>query len=359
MAAKGLTLKITRVLVVDDSAFNREALSGMLESSSFITVVGTACDGEDAIEKVVKLRPDFITLDLEMPKMDGFTFLRWLMRSMPVPVLVISSKADDKSVIRALEFGAVDFLPKPIGRGEGIEELKQVLIDKVKTFASTEMTKVSSSLKLIEAAAASRPKAPAPPPLQPGSGRFDMVAIGASTGGPPAIQAIITRLPKWFPAAVCVSQHMPPRFTKFFAERLDKLAAVDVKEAAEGDMVVPGRVLIAPGGCHMTFGRTRGGVKVEVITPSAADKYVPSVDVMMKSAAMQFGGRIMGVILTGMGNDGKEGMALVKGMGGLTLAESKETAVIYGMPKEAVKAGVVDRVLPLTDMADEIIKSCS
>jgi len=350
-------LKIIKVLVVDDSAFNRDAISGMLESSSFITVVGTATDGEDAIEKVARLKPDLITLDLEMPKMDGFTFLRWLMKAMPVPVLVISSKADDRSVIRALEFGAVDFLPKPIGKGESIEELKQELVSKVKTFAATEMSKVSSSVKLIEAAASSKPIRVAAPPLS-GSPSFDLVAIGASTGGPPAIQAIITKLPKGFPAAVCVSQHMPPKFTRFFAERLDKLSAVTVKEAEDGELLVPGRVLIAPGGSNMSFGRTRGGVKVEILVPSPSDKYIPSVDVMMKSAAVQYGKRAMGVILTGMGNDGTDGMSLVKGMGGFTLAESRETAVIYGMPKEAVKAGVVDKVLPLDKMADEIIKAC-
>ena len=190
------------------------------------------------------------------------------------------------------------------------------------------------------------------------SSPFITVAVGASTGGPPAIQAIITKLPKGFPAAVCVSQHMPPKFTRFFAERLDKLAALEVREAGDGDLVIPGRVLIAPGGSHMSFGRTKGGVMVELKAPSASDKYIPSVDVMMKSAAAQFGRRTLGVILTGMGSDGRDGMGLVKGMGGMTLAESKETAVIYGMPKEAVKAGVVDKVLPLDKMAEEIIKAC-
>ena len=351
-------MKIIRVLVVDDSAYNREALTGMLESSSFISVVGTASDGEEAIERVVKLKPDLITLDLEMPRMDGFTFLRWLMKSMPIPVLVISSRADDKSVIRALEFGAVDFLAKPVHAGVGIEELKRELIEKVKIFAPVEMTKVRSSVALLEEASRSKPVSRPPVKQDASTSKIDVVAIGASTGGPPAIQAIITKLPKSFPAAIVVSQHMPPNFTRFFAERLDKLSALTVKEAQAGDVLAPGMVFISPGGSNMTFGRTEGGVKVILQEPRPEDKYVPSVDVMMKSVASHFRNRVMGVILTGMGNDGKEGMELIKGMGGPTLAESQETAVIYGMPKEAVKAGVVDKVLPLGKMADEIAKAC-
>lgn len=350
-------MKNIRVLVVDDSAYNRDAMSGMLGSAPGITVVGTAVDGEEAIEKVVRLKPDFITLDLEMPRMDGFTFLRWLMRSMPIPVIVVSSKADDKSVIRALEFGAVDFMPKPIGPDASLDDLKTELVKKVRAFADTEMAKVSSSVALIEEAARQGP-APRKSHKRTGEPNFDMLAIGASTGGPPAIQAIITKLPRDFPAAVVVAQHMPPKFTRFFAERLDKLSALDVKEAEDGDLVLTGRVLVSPGGHHMTFERGKGAVKVVLQKAVPKDRYTPSVDVMMRSAAMNYSGRVLGVILTGMGNDGKDGMGLIKGMGGRTLAESPETAVIYGMPKEAVMAGTVDRVLPLDKMAAEIITEC-
>lgn len=350
-------MKKIKVLVVDDSPYNREAMTGMLESSPGIVVIGTAADGEEAIEKVVRLKPDFITLDLEMPRMDGFTFLRWLMRSMPLPVIVVSSKADDKSVIRALEFGAVDFLPKPIGHDSKLDDMRVELVRKVHAFADTEMVKVRSSIALIEEAAK---KGPATRPAAPRTGEpnYDILAIGASTGGPPAIQAIITKLPADFPAAVVVSQHMPPKFTRFFAERLDKLSSLSVKEAEDGDLVVPGRVLIAPGGSHMTFGRGKGAVKVVLQDTGPKDKYTPSVDIMMRSAAMNYSGRVLGVLLTGMGNDGKDGMLLIKGMGGRTLAESHETAVIYGMPKEAVVAGAVDKVLPLGKMAAEIIMEC-
>ncbi len=350
--------KIIKVLVVDDSPYNREALTAMLESSPFISVVGTAADGEEAIKRVAGLRPDLITLDLEMPRMDGFTFLRWLMKSVPLPVLVISARADDRSVIRALEFGAVDFLPKPVGAGDAVEELRRALIEKVKTFAPVEMAKVRSSLALLEAAARERPEAVVPARMAGASPRIDLVAIGASTGGPPAIQAILTKLPKGFKAAIAVSQHMPAGFTRFFAERLDRLSQLEVTEARDGEGLEPGRAYISPGGGHMTFDRTEDGVKVVLTDAVESDKYVPSVDAMMKSAAMHFGPRAMGVILTGMGSDGREGMGLIKDMGGTTLAESKETAVIYGMPKEAVNAGVVDRVLPLGEMAGEIIKAC-
>jgi len=351
-------LKKIRTLVVDDLPYNREVITKMLGESPDIEVVGTAGDGEEAIERVVRLKPDFITLDLEMPRMDGFTFLRWLMRSVPTPVIVISSKSDDKSVIRALEFGAVDFLAKPLGRGARIEDLQKDLITKVRAFAGTEMKKVTSTVDIIEEAMKEGPPDRDGRMAKSGRAEFDMVAIGASTGGPPAIQAIITRLPRNFPAAVVVSQHMPPKFTQFFAERLDKLSALDVKEAGSGDMARPGTVLIAPGGHHMSFERTKGGLKVVLEDTSPKDKYAPSVDVMMRSAAVNFGKRVMGVLLTGMGNDGKEGMTLIKNMGGITLAESQETAVIFGMPRAAVAAGCVDKVLPLGEMAPAILKHC-
>ncbi|MBI5694168.1 MAG: chemotaxis response regulator protein-glutamate methylesterase [Nitrospirae bacterium] len=356
-------MKIIKVLVVDDSAYNRDVLSKMLDSSPYVDVVGTAADGEEAIERVVRLKPDLITLDLEMPRMDGFTFLRWLMKSMPLPVLVVSSRADDKSVIRALEFGAVDFLPKPVGPGMSMEDLRAELLTKVKTFAPVEMKRVSSSVALLEQVAREKPAAGMPPPRMGADkaaacGRYEMLAIGASTGGPPAIQAILTKLPKDFPAAVAVSQHMPANFTRFFAERLDKLSALEVKEAQHGDLVFPGRALICPGGSHMAFERAHGSVRVVLRDIKPSDKYAPSIDVMMTSAAHCYGGKTAGVILTGMGNDGAEGVVSIKGAGGVTFAESKETAVIYGMPKEAVKSGAVDHVLPLGMMADELIKTC-
>ncbi|MGC2423685.1 MAG: chemotaxis response regulator protein-glutamate methylesterase [Nitrospirota bacterium] len=347
-------MKKIRVLVVDDSPQNRKVLTGILGSSHDIEVIGAAADGEEAIERVVRLKPDLITLDLEMPRMDGFTFLRWLMRSVPTPVLVISSRADDRSVITALEFGAVDFLPKPVSP-ENLEELGPDLIEKARFFAGVEISRVSRSMDLL------RQVGPASPPKKrqvPAGEGMDLVAIGASTGGPPAVQAILANLPKEFPSAIAVSQHMPPVFTRFFAERLDKLCTISVKEASEGDPLLPGTALIAPGGYHMSFKRTEGGVAATLKKAVDEDRFTPSVDAMMRSAALNFGKRTMGVILTGMGNDGREGMSLIRGLGGRTIAESQETAVIYGMPKEAVEAGAVEKSMPLDKIAAEILRIC-
>jgi two-component system, chemotaxis family, protein-glutamate methylesterase/glutaminase len=347
-------MKNIRVLVVDDSPQNRKVLSGILDSARGTEVVGSAADGEEAIERVVRLKPDLITLDLEMPRMDGFTFLRWLMRSVPTPVLVISSRADDRSVITALEFGAVDFLPKPVSP-ENLEELGPDLIEKARFFAGIEISRVSRSMDLLRQVGP--PSAPKERRTPAGQG-MDLVAIGASTGGPPAVQAILANLPREFPSAIAVSQHMPPVFTRFFAERLDKLCAISVKEAREGDPLLPGTALIAPGGYHMSFKRTEGGVAATLKQAVAQDKFAPSVDAMMRSAALNFGKRAMGIILTGMGNDGREGMSLIRGLGGRTIAESPETAVIYGMPKEAVEAGAVEKSMPLDKIAAEILKIC-
>jgi two-component system chemotaxis response regulator CheB len=345
-------MKKIKVLVVDDSPQNRKVLSGILGSAHGIEVIGSAADGEEAIERVVRLKPDLITLDLEMPRMDGFTFLRWLMRSAPTPVLVISSRADDRSVITALEFGAVDFLPKPVSP-ENLEELGPDLVEKARFFAGVEISKVGRSMDLLRQVG--------PPNALKGkhAGQgMDLVTIGASTGGPPAVQAILASLPRKFPSAIAVSQHMPPVFTRFFAERLDKLCAISVKEACEGDPLLPGSALIAPGGYHMSFKRTEGGVAATLKQAVAEDKFSPSVDAMMRSAAVNFGKRTMGVILTGMGSDGREGMSLIRGLGGRTIAESPETAVIYGMPKEAVEAGAVEKSMPLDKIAAEILRIC-
>ena len=347
-------MKKIKVLVVDDSLPNRNALAGMLGQSPGIEVVGVAADGEEAIEKVVRLRPDLITLDLEMPRMDGFTFLRWLMRVAPTPTLVISSRNDDRSVLTALEFGAVDFLPKPVSP-EDMEELGRDLLEKVKFFAGIEISRVSRSVDLLRRIG---PVEDEEERQAPSRRHVDLVAIGASTGGPPAVQAILASLPRQFPAAIAVSQHMPPIFTRFFAERLNKVCKISVREAVDGEPLIPGTALVTPGGHHMSFRRSGGGIAVSLKEAHEDDRYIPSVDVMMRSAAQNYGRRTMGVILTGMGNDGREGMSLIKGLGGITIAESQETAVIYGMPKEAVEAGVVDISMPLDMIAAEIIRLC-
>jgi two-component system chemotaxis response regulator CheB len=356
-ARSGFMKKVT-VLVVDDSAYNRMAISQMLTSDGRVDVAGTAHDGVDAIAKTLRLKPDVITLDLEMPNMDGFTFLRWLMKEQPTPVLVLSSRSDSRSVFRAMELGAVDFLAKPEVRiSKSIEGIRDELLGKVQAVLHLEMAKVKSTMELL----ALEKAAPAPRKEDDGEvapGPIELVAIASSTGGPPAIQAIVTSLPADFSAAMVIAQHMPPGFTRSFAERLNKLSSLVVTEAAAGDRVRPGSVLIAPGGYHLILKRDRGGLFAELSARGPADKYVPSADRMMISAAEVCGAAALGVVLTGMGRDGAEGAAAIKRRRGQCLAESEQTAVIFGMPQEAIRTGAVDKVLPLGDMAEEIVRRC-
>lgn len=348
-----------RALVVDDSAYNRGAISQMLSGDDGIEVVGTAGDGVDAIARTLKLRPDVITLDLEMPNMDGYAFLRWLMKERPTPVLVISSRSDSRSVFRALEMGAVDFLAKPEARiSRSIESLRGELLAKVYAVLHLEMAKVQSSIGLLAR------ERPAPQPRRDEEpavrrGPVEVVAIAASTGGPPALQAIITALPADLGASIVISQHMPAGFTRSFAERLNKISPIIVAEASPGERIRPGMALIAPGGHHLLVRRDREGLFAEIADRGSGDKYIPSADRMMSSVADVCGPAALGVVLTGMGNDGAQGAAAIRRQHGRCLAESEESAVIFGMPQEAIRAGAVDKVLPLAAIADEIIARCS
>lgn len=357
--------KKIRVLVVDDSAFNRQSIAAMLQSSPNIEVVDAVADGREAIKSVSIHKPNVITLDLEMPNMDGFTFLRWLMANNPIPVIVISSQSDTKNVFTALDLGAVDFLAKPSKRiSNEINNIKDDLLKKVEIIAELPIEKIMARVKISpermpekdSAVYASVDKAAQ---KVIASSNIDLVAIGSSTGGPPALQSIISVLPEGFPSAVAISQHMPSGFTRYFAERMDKNSKVEVKEAEEGDSVNKGRVLISPGGYHMTFKRKGDSIKVNLKKRSVSDLYTPSVDVMMASASEVFGNRVLGVILTGMGNDGKIGMREIKNKNGQTIAESEETAVVFGMPGEAIKDGSIDIILPLPKIAGEIIRRCT
>jgi two-component system chemotaxis response regulator CheB len=351
-------MKKAKALVIDDSAYNRMLISKMLESDTGIEVVGTASDGVDGIAKTLRLQPDVITLDLEMPNMDGFTFLRWLMKERPTPVLILSSRSDSRSVFRALELGAVDFLAKPEARiSKSLEGVRDELISKIQAILNLEMSKVASTMNLLlekKVVPAARKEDDAVLERSP----IEVVAIASSTGGPPAIQAILTSLPPEFGASIVIAQHMPPGFTRSFAERLNKLSPLMVSEAAAGDRLQPGTALIAPGGSHLVVKRDREGIVVELIPRSPSDKYVPSADRMMISVAEACGQAALGVVLTGMGRDGVEGAVAIKKRRGQCLAESEESAVIFGMPQEAIRAGVVDKVLPLDMMAREIAARC-
>ncbi|MGE5173315.1 MAG: protein-glutamate methylesterase/protein-glutamine glutaminase [Betaproteobacteria bacterium] len=348
-----------KALVVDDSAYNREAVAQMLASDAGIEVVGSATDGVDAIAKTLRLSPDVITLDLEMPNMDGFTFLRWLMRERPTPVIVLSSRSDSRSVFRALELGAVEFLAKPEARiSRSIESIRGDLLVKVHDVLNLQMDKVKSTVELLAREQAA-PVARKEDEVLREQGPVEVVAIASSTGGPPALQAILTGLPADLSAGIVISQHMPAGFTRSFAERLNKLSALMVREAAAEDRVEPGTVLIAPGGYHLIVNRDSMGLVTDIVSRSPADRYVPSADRMMVSVAESCGPAALGVVLTGMGNDGAEGTLAIKRRRGQCLAESEESAVIFGMPQEAIRTGAVDKILPLSRMAEEIILRCS
>ncbi|HAR45629.1 MAG TPA: chemotaxis response regulator protein-glutamate methylesterase [Nitrospiraceae bacterium] len=351
-------MKKVKALIVDDSAFNRAAISKMLESDVGIEVVGTAHDGVDAIAKTLRLQPDVITLDLEMPNMDGFTFLRWLMKERPTPAIILTSRSDSRSVFRAMELGAVDFIPKPEVRiSKSLETIRDELLVKVHAVLNLEMTKVQSTMELLSERKAP-PEARKEDEITSGQGAVEVVAIAASTGGPPALQAILTALPPDFSASIVIAQHMPPGFTRSFAERLNKLAPVVVSEAVTGDVLRPGMALIAPGGYHLIVKRERQGLVAQVLPRSPADKYVPSADLLLASVAEACGPAALGVVLTGMGKDGTAGALEIKRRRGRCLAESEESAVIFGMPQEAIRAGAVERVLPLSRMAAEIEARC-
>ena len=339
-----------RVLVVDDSAFVRQALVRMLGTAPDIEVVGTAVDGKDGVEKAVALRPDVVTLDIKMPRMGGLEALRRIMAECPVPVLLLSSLTSDggEITLRGLELGAVDFVDKSSVQGHmSLLDLAEEVKAKVRALARVPRERVH-----VLGGLAAEP----PPPLPgPHAGGAEVVVIGTSTGGPPALQAIVPRLPPGLASAVLVVQHMPVGFTRSLADRLNSRSAVPVREAQDGETVAPGVVLIAPAGRHMKVKRRGAVARVWLDDEPRGALHRPSADVLMASVAKAYGPRTLGVILTGMGSDGVEGLRAIRLGGGRTFAESEESCVIYGMPKAAVEAGVVDRCVPLGRMADEIL----
>ncbi len=342
------------VLIVDDSAFSRQSIKDMLSGEGDIEVIGIASNGIEAMAKTLKLGPDVITLDLEMPEMDGFSFLRWLMKERPTPVIIVSSYSDSKTLFKALELGAVDFIAKP-SRKVTIElkDIKNDLLNKIRGISNLRLEKLVVRTELIK-------RSPDIIDIGTRTGKdhlpcnIEAVAIGASTGGPAALQIILTSLPQNFPAAVLITQHMPRGFTKTFAERLNRVSPLLVKEAEDGDTVKGGTALICPGGYHMVLKRRNNSVRVCLKEPASDDRYVPSVDLLLSSSAEVFGSSTIGVVLTGMGNDGKNGVVEIKRKGGYTIAEAESTAIIFGMPQEAIKTGLVDRVLPINEISDEI-----
>ena len=345
--------RMIRVLVVDDSAFVRRALTRMLDSSPDIQVVGVAIDGKDGIDKVKELQPDVVTLDIKMPRLGGLEALKKIMDETPVPVLLLSSLTTEGAdvTLRGLELGAMDFVDKSSVQGNmNLLNLAEDLKAKIRALASVPRGRLRSIGKPVTQVARPLPVAHAPE-----ASPIEVVCIGTSTGGPSALQAIIPRLPDGFGSAILVVQHMPIGFTKSLADRLDSRSLLPVREAHNDEPVLPGHVLIGPAGKHLKVRRKAGLLRVWLDEEPRATLHRPSIDVMMASVAKACHQRCLGVILTGMGADGVEGLRAIREAGGRTFAESAETCVIYGMPKAAAEAGVVDKAIPLTRMADEIV----
>src|SRR5215813_13556416 len=336
-----------RVLVVDDSALMRKLIPSILARDPEIEVVGTAMDGEFALKKVEELRPDVVTLDLEMPRMDGMETLRLIMRRAPLPVILFSthSKEGAYSTLKALALGAVDFIAKPTDAAAGhLETIADLLIEKIK------VAKRAAGRKLPPATVPIDPpdlKKGARSPLPPNR----IVAIGISTGGPNALQYVLSQIPTDFPGSILVVQHMPEGFTEMFAKRLDECCAVEVQEAKSGDLLLAGRVLICPGNRHLMVRRMPRGDMAVLSDAPPVNGHRPSADVLFHSVAQEFGPSAVGIIMTGMGEDGAEGLGAIKNSGGMTIAQSEDTCVVSGMPRAAILKGHANKIVSLDGMA--------
>jgi two-component system, chemotaxis family, protein-glutamate methylesterase/glutaminase len=340
-----------RVLVVDDSALMRKLIPLILERDPDIEVVGTAMDGAFALKKIEELHPDVVTLDLEMPRMDGLETLRTIMRSAPLPVIVFSthSREGAYSTFKALALGAIDFVAKPQDAAAGnLDPVAYQLAEKIKVAKRAGGPK--TFLKI----------APEIPALQKNRARVAVqpnriIAIGISTGGPNALQYVLSQIPGDFPATFVIVQHMPEGFTEMFARRLDECCALDVQEAKSGDLLLAGRVLICPGNRHMMVRRMPRGEMAVLTDGAPINGHRPSVDVLFHSVAQEFALTAVGVLMTGMGDDGAEGLGAIKAAGGMTIAQSEDTCVVGGMPRAAIMRGYANKVLPLDGVAAYLI----
>jgi two-component system chemotaxis response regulator CheB len=343
-----------RVLVVDDSVFNRRSISDILATGPGIEVVGKAADGEEALRLVSALKPDAITLDLEMPRMDGFTFLRILMTKMPTPVIVVSSYSQKENVFKALELGALDFVAKPDRYSDpDLGAIRDELVRKVMLAKSVRRLASMTARRAPDVLPAS---ATEPTPSTGLAAPRHLVAIASSTGGPSALMEIFARFPESYPHGVVIAQHMPDKFTRTFAERLDRRSALTVGEAQDRDMVGAGTAFVCPGRHCMELETAGRNLRLRVMAPVEQDRYVPSADRLLTSVAHAVGRRAVGVILTGMGDDGVAGARAIMAAGGMVIAESDTTAVVFGMPGSAVRAGVTTMTLPLPEIAEFLAK---
>lgn len=333
-----------RVLVVDDSATARTMLSRIIDAEPALTVCGTAGDGAEAAALARTLRPDVITLDVEMPGVDGLRGLERIMQESPAPVVMISAltRAGAAATVRALELGALDFVAKPIPGAGGLQSIAAEIVRKVKQAARHRRMPIAQA----------RPSPVATPPRW----ARRIVVIACSTGGPAALRTMLTALPPRFAAPIIVVQHMPAGFTAALAERIQNAGPLPAAEAQDGDAIAPGRVLVAPGGYHTTL--VRPGI-IKLDTTPAQHGVRPAADVTMASAAASFGAAVVGVVLTGMGHDGTRGASAIRASGGHVIAEAASTCVVYGMPRSVAEAGAADRILPLHNVAQAIVEACT
>jgi two-component system chemotaxis response regulator CheB len=345
-----------RVLVVDDSLMNRFSIESVLRADTGIDVIGHAKNGEEALQLALSLKPDVITLDIEMPKMDGFTFLRILMSRLPIPVIVVSSYGNKETVFRALELGAVDFVARNEARPDDPTLLGQVVAKVLLARDVRTLKSLSPSPYRTPPLGIARPEtkpetidALTAVPLK------HVVVIGASTGGPSALVEIFSRMPTRFPGAVLVAQHMPERFTRTFAERLDRRSAMRVREARDLDLVTAQQAFVCPGGLITTMRAALPGSRAEFglscTAPTSPDRFAPSADALMESVAKVAGPRAIAVVMTGMGDDGMRGAQAIRAAGGRVIAESEETAIVHGMPGATIRAGLADKILTLPEIA--------
>jgi two-component system chemotaxis response regulator CheB len=333
-----------RVLVVDDSALMRKLIPQILARDSEIEVVGTAMDGAFGLKKIEDLRPDVVTLDLEMPRMDGLETLRQITRRFRVPVIVVSALTTE---------GAFDFVAKPRDAASAhMDDIAADLISKIKVAAKTKVRNTPAPVTF------DRPRMDKKP-LRGRREPTKLVAIGISTGGPNALQYLLQQLPGDFPGTIVVVQHMPEGFTEMFARRLDESCAIDVKEAQSGDLLIAGRALICPGDRHIKVRRMPLGNTVVLSDEARTNGHRPSVDILFRSVAAEFGSRAVGVLMTGMGDDGADGLGLMKDAGALTIAQSEDSCTVFGMPKAAVERGHAMRIVPLDMLANTLAMQCN
>ena len=345
--------RVLRVLVVDDSAYVRKVIREILSRSPFVEVVGTARDGREALDLVEQLDPDVVTCDLIMPELDGVGFVREQMQRRPVPIIIMSvAKETAEAALTALDLGAIDFVQKPTAlASEKIFEVSAALIEKVKAAGNIALNRISTV-----------PPEPSPVIREPaakisGTHSVDMVVLGISTGGPQALKRLIPQLPESFPVPVVMVMHMPVGYTEMYAAKLNEQSQLEVREAAEGDEVKAGRVFLAPAGRHLTLKRDADGKVVVHLDAKPFDSlHRPSVDELFKSAAEVYGNRLLGIVMTGMGSDGKEGAAWIKSQGGVVFTEAESSCVVYGMPSVVMEAGLSDKSVALNDMARAIME---